>query len=218
MMTQTHTLIAATLFAGRQHSARHNAAILFGSLVPDLAIFALFIWSKLAGIPERQLWREIYFSEPMLTFTAVGNSLPVYVLILIGGIFLVQKRTTVRVTVADQRASQEPISYWGLITSSAICLFALAAITHVLGDFPVHVSDAHPHFWPFSDWRFHSSISYWDRSHHGGLFSLLEGMLGIMLAVTLYRRFHVRWVRALTVLAILAYAAVPAYFILKLGS
>ncbi len=204
-MTQTHALIAAALFANPQRPVKQNIAILVGSIAPDIAVFGLFSWSKFAGIPERQLWREVYFSEPMLTYTAIDNSLPLYLVILFIGIIW----TKLKIQTPD---SFENPSYLSVATSSAICLFALAAITHLAGDFPVHAHDAHPHFWPFTDWRFHSPISYWDDRHHGAAFSLFEAAVGVLLSVVLFRRFNSKLVRGVTLLAIFAYIAVPLYF------
>lgn len=84
-------------------------------------------------------------------------------------------------------------------------------------DFPVHADDAHPHFWPLTGWRFFSPVSYWDSAHYGNFFASLEGILGIALAVILFRRFKAVWIRLLTGSLIVAYVAVPAYFILVLG-
>ena len=114
--------------------------------------------------------------------------------------------------------SAAALNYKLLATGSVLGLFALAAITHLMGDFPVHAKDAHPHFWPFTTWRFHSSVSYWDHRYYGNVFSLLEALLGIMLSIILFRRFNVKWVKILAVLAICAYVAVPVYFKLALGS
>ena len=225
MMTQTHTLIAASLLTSSQRSVGQNVAILLGSLIPDLAIYILFVWSKIMRIPERELWREVYFSEPMLTVTAIGNSFPLYLMILVIGMFLVKhsnlnhhKAFSKQPSYKSEAAfySKTLDSYWHIITQSVICLFALSAVTHLLGDFPVHVSDAHPHFWPVSDWRFHSVVSYWDKNHYGSVFSLFEAALGILLSIILFKRYQARWVRGLTILAIIAYAAVPAYFAFKL--
>lgn len=214
MMTQTHCLMAAALLANPKRPRRHNAAILLGSLVPDVAIFSLFVWSKFANIPEHTLWQETYFSEPMLTLTAIGNSMPLYVLVLLVGLLISQFETK-QGRIAEVPRPGQTCS-WHPRVISALALFALAAITHLLGDFPVHAADAHPHFWPFTDWRFHSPISYWDHKHYGHVFSVAEAVLGIILSIIVFRRFKVSYVRALTLLAICAYVAVPLYFSLVL--
>lgn len=210
MMTQTHTLIAATLFVSSRRPTKHNCAILIGSFVPDIAVFGLFIWSKFVGIPERQLWREVYFSEPMLTYTAIANSLSLYLLVLLLGMLLIRVQTVSKELVDRSNTV-------AIYTNSAICLFALAAITHLVGDFPVHAGDAHPHFWPFTDSRFHSPVSYWDHKHFGEVFSYIEASLGILLSIILFRRFKSKWIRGLTAVALISYVAVPVYFFLQLG-
>ena len=214
MMTQTHGLIAAALLTSPSRSKRHNFSVLLGSLMPDMAIFGLYAWSKIEKIPESILWRDVYFSEPMLTLTAIGNSLPLYLFVL----FMAMSVGTVRFKRAglavDARLDQTHFSW--LVSRSAIALFALAAITHLVGDFPVHAADAHPHFWPFTDWRFHSPISYWDSNHYGHVFFYVEATLGVMLSIILFRRFNVTSVRALIGLLMGAYIAVPLYFSLVL--
>ena len=219
MMTQTHTLVAAALLTSPARSARQNGAILLGSFIPDIAVYGLFIWSKFAGIPERRIWREIYFSEPMLTYTAIANSLPLYLVILLIGILLARQNFNTEPVSAVAKSSNDHgyKKYWLLATSSILGLFAIAAITHLVGDFPVHAHDAHPHFWPFTDWRFHSPISYWDRRNYGDTFRYFEGVFGVILSIILFRRFKAKWVRVAAVIGVLAYVAVPLYFFLGLG-
>ena len=71
-------------------------------------------------------------------------------------------------------------------------LFFASLFLHALGDFPVHVEDAHPQFFPFSDWRFRSPVSYLDPAHNGVLGATAE--LGMLLAasVTVVRRTRSR--------------------------
>ena len=61
-------------------------------------------------------------------------------------------------------------------------------LLHSLGDFPLHHDDAHRHFFPFSDWRFISPISYWDPAHYGNWASLLEIFAVLAISIFLYCR------------------------------
>ena len=214
MMTQTHTLIAASLLTDSHQSARYNLAVLCGSFVPDIALYGLFFWSKLAGIEERLIWEEVYFSEPMLTYTAVVNSLPLYLVLFFVGILLTRQRYNVSFNTHS-------VTWFSKlrerIFGSMLCLFSVAAISHLLADFPVHADDAHPHFWPFTDWRFYSPVSYWDHAHYGDLFRYIESFLGVVLSAILFRRFLFMWVRVALMIAVFAYILVPMYFALKLG-
>ena len=94
---------------------------------------------------------------------------------------------------------------------------ALAALTHLAADLPVHVDDAHRHLWPLSDWKFISPVSYWDPGHHGTAFSIFEALLGVVLCVILLRRFESWLVRVPLILLVDAYVLVPLYFTLQLG-
>ncbi len=198
MNTQTHLLVAAALFAKPGHSLR-NAAVVVGSFIPDAAIYTLFVWSKIAAIPEQKVWDELYWQEPWQSWTAAGNSIPLYLLVLVLGIVALR--------------AHRSVFLFGLLMT----FFAAAALSHIAGDFPVHVDDAHRHLWPMTDWKFISWISYWHPNHHGGIFSVLEMMLGLVLAVILFRRFNALWVQTLLALVCAAYIGVPLYFKFVLG-
>ncbi|MDA4847329.1 hypothetical protein [Hoeflea poritis] len=189
MNTQTHVLLAAAILAKPGKPAR-NTAVIVGALVPDLAIYTLFIWSKIAGIPERRVWSELYYNPPWSDAVTVGNSAPLYILILLIGLLA---------------------SKW-YRPAILLAVFAIAALLHLAADLPVHVDDAHAHLWPLSDWRFRSPVSYWNPNHNGDIFTIVEAGIGIVLSIILWRRFHALWVRALLVLAIVAYLGPPLYF------
>lgn len=213
MNSQTHLLVAAVLFTEPGKPKRNTAALL-GAFVPDAAIYGLWLWSKLNGIPETKVWGELYWQQPWQTYTAFGNSLPLYTTILIAGALMTGPRGT-EITHITRSPAMTIGDHWRefIHRQPLIVVFALAALSHLAGDFPVHVADAHAHLWPLSDWRFRSPVSYWDPDHFGNVFSLIEISLGITLAVILFHRFHAHWVRGLMVLAMIAYVAVPAYFI-----
>jgi len=194
MMTQTHLLIASALLtkAGRR---KRNFAVLAGALIPDTAIYVLVVYAAIKQIPQSTLWNETYWSESWQVWVTIGNSAPLYIALLL-----------VSLLVA---APKDGRPRW----QSLPALFALAALTHLLGDFPLHNDDAHIHFWPLTEWRFHSPISYWDRDHHASLLAPLEMLLGLGLMVALFMRFKALWVRVALSLAMTLYIAVPIFFI-----
>ncbi len=189
MQTPTHLLIAAATFC-RPGRARRNVAALAGGFAPDAFLIGLWGWSKLNGVPERSLWNEVYWSAPVQLGQAVSNSFPLFALML---------------------------ALAGLLRSRVATIFAGAGLLHLATDFPVHGSDAHVHFWPISDWRFSSPISYWEPDRYGVIVGGLEGLLAIGLIILLWRRFSASWVRAALIIALAAYIVAPAYFILTLG-
>lgn len=200
MNTQTHILLAAALFArpGRAHRLR-NTAVLAGALLPDALIFVMFIWSKIIGAPETEVWNVWYFTPPWLTAIDWMNSIPLFLSLLAMALVL---------------RSREWINRRG---ADALMLLALAALTHILGDLPLHVDDGHAHFVPFSQWRFQSPVSYWDPNYYGGIAALAELALGLGLIVILWRRFAKRAVRLVLVIATCAYAVPYIWFVLLGG-
>lgn len=198
MISQTHILLASTLLAKPNQKLR-NCAVLIGAFVPDLAIYALFVWSKIAGVPESTVWGKLYWQEPWTTYTAAGNSIPLYLTLLM-------------LSVLALRNVKGAFKF-GLFAA----FFSLAALTHIATDLPVHVADAHQHLWPLSDWKFRSPISYWDPNHHGRTFMLFEAALGIIMSIILFKRFKNIFVRVTLFTACVAYVGVPVYFRFILG-
>jgi len=190
MHTATHVLVAAALFArpGRENRARNIAAVA-GGFVPDLAMFAMFAWAKATRAPEYAIWREWYFNPPWQTWIDYSHSIPLYLLVLLCG-WLWARHDPPRASIGR-----------------AVAVFALAALSHVALDLPVHIGDAHAHFVPFSTWRFHSPVSYWNRAHYGGVVQPVETLAGIALCLFLWLRFENRLARGLVTLALISYAA-----------
>lgn len=162
-----------------------------GGVIPDFAIFVLYAIEKLKGTPESKIWSEVYFSDFWQDVVAVGNSIPLWVTLAFVA-WLLRKR----------------------FPAAALLLgiFAGSCLLHMGLDFPVHHDDAHRHFFPLSDFRFHSPISYWDPNHYGVPFSIFEAMLGIGLSVLLIRRFKKPGARVALGLLLTGYLLVPAYF------
>ena len=190
MNTPTHVLLNAALLT-KKDAPNKNLAVLAGAIAPDVSMFVLFFWAKIiAGIPERELWRDVYWQEPWQTLSAVSNSIPLF-----GALF------------ALGLALKKPV----------VWLFALSALLHIALDFPFHSHDAHQHFWPLSTWRFHSPLSYWDPNSHARIVGIFEVALAVVCGIVLFRRFDALWVRIAVAIALLMYIAVPLYFTITLS-
>lgn len=193
MNSPTHTLLALALLSKREEQKR-NWAVIIGSLIPDAAIY---IWapyqSLVNGVSGEQMWRELYFAAPMQNLIAYFNSIPIYAALALLGYVMRAK-------------------IWGKL----ILFFALAALVHMATDLPVHNHDAYRHFWPFSDWRFISPFSYYERDHHAGWVGLLESALALTSIVVLWRRFPRLWVKIGLAVFALIYFALPIFMRLSL--
>lgn len=189
MNTPTHILVGMAVLA-RGGATWRNIAVLCGAVVPDLSIYVLLVWSKLRGVPDWMIWREVYWQEPWQSVSAISNSVPLYVGLLLAG------------------------RYW---RADLVWVFAAAALFHMGLDFPFHNSDAHKHFWPLADWRFNSPLSYWDHRHFGSYVGIFEIMVALICVAVLWRRFSGWQARSLLAMALVTYVAVPAYFAFTLG-
>lgn len=197
MNTPTHTLLALALLSEKAHPLsknghrKRNLAVFFGSLIPDLAIFVWAPYQRLVnGISGDVLWNKLYFLPPMQNLIAWFNSVPIYAALALIG-FITFSKT------------------WGKL----LFFFALAALIHMATDFPIHADDAYRHFWPLSDWRFVSPLSYWDNNHHAPWIRLIEaGVAGICIAVLWYR-FPKRWVKITLFLLSLFYGLLVTFSI-----
>jgi len=132
------------------------------------------------------MWRELYFAAPMQNLIAYFNSIPIYAALAAAG-YVMRAKT------------------WGKL----LLFFALAALIHMATDLPVHNHDAYRHFWPFSDWRFISPFSYYEREHHAGWVSLIETIIALASIFVLWRRFPKLWVKIILGALALFYIALP---------
>ena len=152
MNTPAHLMI--NLFVlGRKETPRHHSVILAGAFLPDVPMFLFYFVEKVVlRVPEYLIWSRDYYLPSWQNFIDCFNSLP---LIAVGLLISL---------IGKQRAAQ---------------LFFISMMLHVFCDFPVHHDDAHRHFFPFSDWRFESPVSYWDPQHYGLMVTGVE--IGIVL-------------------------------------
>ena len=184
-------MLTAAALLTKSGDQRRNWVVLAGALLPDLSIFALVGWARLVeNLPHRQIWREIYWQEPWQTLSAISNSFVIWVCIAL-------------------------LAYW--LGWRIVMFLASAVLIHLCLDFPFHAADAHKHFWPLTDWRFQSPLSYLNDHHHARWVGALElGLVLISMAV-LWQRFHNRLVRGGLVAGLVSLAAVPMFFWWTLG-
>ena len=198
MLTNTHILVAATALTRRRFTTKQNLAIIVGGVFPDLSVFIMAAVGRMPGSTITNLWRKpdgMYWQEPWQFLSALSNSIPLYVALLLLFMFLV-------------RRAQSHRALW-----LACALFFAACLLHVLFDFPVHADDAHVHFWPLTDARFHSPVSYWQSQYWGNWVSAFEVIGGLIMATILWRRFGHWRPRIGTALLALPYVAAIAFLL-----
>lgn len=186
MNTPAHAVFNLIVL-GRKNHPEDLTPIAFGAVLPDMPMVLFYSVHKvILGTPEMVIWTEAYHSPGWQVFFDLLNSLPIIALIGF---------------VAWQLGSR-----WITILSASMAL-------HALCDLPLHNTDAHRHFYPFSDWRFESPISYWDPSHYGLWFAGAEIAMVIIGALWLLRRYQSRWAKSLFALVAISYVVYIGYVI-----
>ena len=164
--------------------------MLAGSLLPDVAIFLWAPYQWLVNdVSSDEMWDVLYFEPPMQNLIAWFNSIPIYGALAVVG-FIAQQRETSKT--------------WGKL----MLFFAVAALIHIATDIPVHADDAYRHFWPISDWRFYSPLSYWDIDHHAGWVGKIDIVIAFGCIAGLWQRFSGRGVKIVLSIAAAFYTLV----------
>ncbi len=187
MNTPAHAVVSL-LVLGRRSRPELSGPIVLGAVLPDAPMFVFYVWEKLAaGTPERGIWSSAYFEPSWQAFFDVFNSLPLIALGLVAA-----------------RAARAP--------RLVACLASMGV--HALLDLPLHREDGHRHFFPLSDWRFMSPVSYWDPDHHGMLFGAFEVGVVVVGCAVLARRHDSRTARTLLGGVVAVYAFYVGYALL----
>jgi len=150
MNTPAHLLIGAALFSKRDNTKLLTGALL-GGFIPDVSLYLMAgISIFLLNISPRIVFGEMYFSNSWQLVFSIDNSF-----VLWGLLFAVSLKTRSAFFIA--------------LTGSALL--------HLVTDFALHHDDARAHFWPLSQWKFESPLSYWDSSHHSFYVIPVEGIV-----------------------------------------
>jgi len=144
--TPAHAIVNLLLFR-RQKRETHALAIVAGALLPDIPMLVFYLWARFSGLSEHAIWRDGYFDPVWQAVFDAFHSFP-----LLGLAWLAAWR----------------------LRAHTVMVFLASMFLHSCLDFPLHHSDAHHHFFPLSDWRFISPVSYWDPAHYGTIIGPLE--------------------------------------------
>jgi hypothetical protein len=167
MNTPSHAIINLVIF-NQQLRNQANLAILIGAVLPDLPIFVFYFLMKFVyKLPSQQIWSQAYYQPLWQFLVSTFHSIPLALL----GVLI------------------SHIAKWPVMK---ICFISM--ILHSLLDLPVHNNDAHRHFFPFSNYRFISPLSYWDVKHYGHIVAFGEILLVLGSTVYLFLKTKTSYV------------------------
>lgn len=163
--------------------------VLLGALMPDLPVLTFyFVCRYILGMSDDKIWQDVYYRDRWFNLFACFHSIPLTGALLVLGLGL---------------------------GSHGTALFGASMLLHNLADLPVHAKDAHRHFFPFSNYRFKSPLSYWNPRYWGRVVAAGELLLLVGCSVYMYPALVTWWTKAAVVTANLAYLV--GYFAVYYG-
>jgi hypothetical protein len=132
---------------GGDPPGRRAWPVVLGAVLPDLPGYTFWACHRLAGLTDPQIWGELYPQPFWQDLLGPFHSLPLALALLLLG---------------------------ALIRRPGLSWFAASWLLHAVLDVPLHHTDAPRFLFPFSDLRFRSPISYWDRAYHADVVAVLE--------------------------------------------
>ena len=163
MDTPAHAVLNLVLL-GREGAPARTMPVFAGAVLPDLPIVGFYVYERaIRSMPERWIWSTGYYDHRWQAVFDLFHSLP----LIVAGLLLALRFGVPRFALA----------------------FASMGL-HALADLLLHHDDAHRHFFPLSNWRFASPVSYWDPRHFGHLVAPLEGIAVLAGCALLARRFR----------------------------
>lgn len=152
---------------------RHRTlAFVLGAIFPDTPTYLFFIVNGLIlGYSGQVMWDDMYFNSAWSIPITLTHSLILWPLLIASATYF----------------------GWNLLR-----WFSISALIHTAIDFLVHTDDAYRHFYPLSDWKFYSPISYWNPSEYGVYVSAFDSLLVLALLAFLYHYYRhqsSRWQR-----------------------
>ena len=145
-----------------------------GAAFPDAPSFAaaIYYFDEFGSMPREQLLDVIYFTGP---FGATGSAL--HSIVPAGSLLALYWALGVG------RFDRRRILLW----------FLLGWTGHTVVDFLTHVDDLRPLFWPFSDWRWSSPVSYYNPRYYGREFMLVSHASMLAIVIVLSSRRLRQW-------------------------
>ena len=150
-----------------KQTSKRTLAFVLGALFPDTPTYLFFIViGLLLGYSGETMWDDMYFNSGWSIPITLTHSFWLWPLLILVG------------------------TYFKL---NFLKWFSISALLHAVVDFLVHTDDAYRHFWPFSDWKFYSPLSYYRSSEYGNWVSAFDSVLVLGLLAYLYTLYTGKW-------------------------
>ncbi len=160
MNSPSHVILNTFLLRNRAGEYLKFAAL--GSFLPDLAItiFSIYVFS-FTNYSAEYVWNDYYYNSDWQGFFQASHSFVIWGLVI-------------------------GVAY--LLKVNKLLWLGVGGLLHSTCDFPLHNGDAYQHFYPLSNWKFHSPVSYFEVDHYGLYWSVIEASLMIWIYIKFFRQ------------------------------
>jgi hypothetical protein len=171
MITPSHIIYSWALAKKTENTAQNNSkrtlAFVLGALFPDTPTYVFFlVCGVILGYSGPAMWDDMYFNSGWAIPITLTHSFILWPLLI---------------AIASYFS-------WKFLR-----WFSISALFHAAVDFFVHTDDAYRHFWPFSNWKFHSPISYYNPHEYGLYVGAFDSLLILGLLTYLYTKYTGWW-------------------------
>lgn len=135
---------------------------LIGGFLPDIPAYLFFFYTTfIMQASQQKIWGDLYFSSGWSPFITLSHSFILWPLLLLLSYF------------------------WG---KKLVFWIASSALLHIIMDFTVHHDDAYRHFYPLTNWRFESPLSYWDPAYYGNIVGSVDTIVVLLLLIYIIKQ------------------------------
>lgn len=165
MITTSHAIYSLFLYRATHNKLYYLTlpalSALIGGIVPDIITYIFYLYYRFfQGVSSTVIWDSLYFNSPWSPFITLSHSFILWTTIIFFAVVFTW-----------------PLLRW----------LAIGALFHTVVDFFVHNEDAYANFWPLSNWRFESPISYWDPNLFGLIVSRFDAIFVIIILIIFYK-------------------------------
>jgi hypothetical protein len=165
MNTPTHVIFNTAVLNPKTRKNFWYAIL--GGILPDLLLYSVTIFIIIMGYDLMYFFDVSYFQSPFKEISALTHSLILYPILYLLAKFVFKK--------------------------DDLSILFLSCIIHIVADFFLHAKDAYMHFWPITNWKFSSPISYWDPNYYGNYFILVEVIITLIATYFVTKRLNKTW-------------------------
>jgi len=155
------------IFLLRRGYERYWLVIGLGGIFPDLFLLCFILYYTAVGESADSMFNNLYFQDNWQLVFGYSHGILVYAMTIVLIVSIASlsywESSSSPEVLPSTTSEKKTAAQNGLV---GIGYFAASAFIHSCFDFFLHHDDGHQSFVPFTRWKFHSPVSYWDVDYY----------------------------------------------------